>query len=249
MGIHLIGGGWAEDESEWTGRFVAEAASRAGRSPVLTIVLWAETPAEGAGWHQDYVDDFARLGAGRCRIVQLTPDRPLAPEDLDGADAIFVGGGVTPGYHAAVMPAAATIRALVLAGVPYGGFSAGAMIAGETALLGGWRIGGRPIAPQERAEGLDEVTLADGLGLVDFVVDAHTGHGGLLGRVVGIVDAGLAERVVGIDECTSVIVVGDNLEVAGQGCAWVASRADERVAVQVLRRAPITRVAPRPSKE
>ncbi|MEV7527808.1 Type 1 glutamine amidotransferase-like domain-containing protein [Agrococcus sediminis] len=139
MSIHLLGGGWADDESRWTGRFVAEARERAEGAPVIVCVLWAKTESEGAGWHDDYVDDLTKLGAGEVRIVQLTPERQLQPTDLGSAEGIFVGGGLTPGYHAATMPAADTIRGLVASGVPYAGFSAGAMIAGDVALLGGWR--------------------------------------------------------------------------------------------------------------
>lgn len=234
MSIHLLGGGWADDESRWTGRFVDEARERAGGPPTIAVVLWAETEAEGASWHDDYRDDLGKLGAGEVRIVQLTTERTLLPTDLGGADGIFVGGGLTPGYHAAVMPAADTIRGLVSTGVPYAGFSAGAMIAGDVALLGGWRIGGVPVTQQASGEGLDEVTLDAGLGLVDLVVDVHVAQYGNLGRVVAIASAGLADRLVGIDENTSLIVGPGGLEVAGDGNVWTAALDGDRVSVGVL---------------
>ncbi|RWR17734.1 peptidase S51 [Agrococcus lahaulensis] len=236
MSIHLLGGGWADDESRWTGRFVAEARERAEGAPVIVCVLWAKTESEGAGWHGDYVDDLTKLGAGEVRIVQLSPERQLQPTDLGNAEGIFVGGGLTPGYHAAIMPAADTIRGLVASGVPYAGFSAGAMIAGDVALLGGWRIGGVPVCAETSGEGLDEVTLDAGLGLVDLVVDVHAAQYGTLSRAVAIVHAGLAERVVAIDENTSLIVGSGGLQVAGDGSVWTADRAGDtdRVAVGVL---------------
>ena len=236
MSIHLLGGGWAEDESRWTGRFVDEARERAGGPPTIAVVLWAADEAEGATWHGDYVDDLTKLGAGEVRIVQLTAERTLLPTDLGGADGIFVGGGLTPGYHAAIMPAADTIRGLVATGVPYAGFSAGAMIAGDVALLGGWRIGGVPVVAQTSGEGLDDVTLDAGLGLVDLVVDVHCAQYGTLSRAVAIVDARLAERVVAIDENTSLIVGGGGLEVAGDGSVWTVEREGEaeRVSVAIL---------------
>ena len=50
--------------------------------------------------------------------------------------------------------------AQVAAGVPYLGFSAGAAIAAEAALVGGWRIGDVPVSPEEASEELDEITVA-----------------------------------------------------------------------------------------
>ena len=240
MSIHLLGGGDADDESRWTGRFVAEARERAEGAPVIVVVLWAADAAEGEAWHDDYRADLVKLGAGEVRIVQLTAERTLLPTDLGGADGIFIGGGLIPGYHAAVMPAADTIRGLVSTGVPYAGYSAGAMIAGDVALLGGWRIGGVPVAAQENAEGLDDVTLDAGLGLVDLVVDVHAAQHGTVSRAIAIVAAGLADRVVAIDECTSLIVGAGGLEVAGDGSVWTADRAGDtdRVTVAVLAAAP-----------
>ena len=226
MAIHLLGGGWADDESSWTGPFVTEAARRAGGPPVIVVVLWAESVEAGRSWHEDYRADLLKLGAGEVRVVQLAPDIPLRPNHLDGADGIFVGGGFTPGYHEAVMPAADALRAAVSAGVPYAGFSAGAMIAGASALLGGWRLRGIPVNGEDLSEGLDEVTLAPGLGLVDFVVDVHIAQGGLLSRAVAIADAGYADMVVGVDECTSVIADG-SLEIVGPGRAWIVRRAKD----------------------
>lgn len=236
MSIHLLGGGDADDESRWTGRFVAEARERAGGDPVIVVVLWAADASEGERWHADYRDDLTRLGAGEVRIVQLTAERTLLPTDVGSADGIFVGGGLTPGYHAAIMPAADTIRGLVSTGVPYAGYSAGAMIAGDVALLGGWRIGGVPVTAKETGEGLDEVTLDAGLGLVDLVVDVHAAQYGTVSRAIAIVAAGLADRVVAIDECTSLIVGVGGLEVAGEGSVWTADRAGDtdRVTVAVL---------------
>jgi cyanophycinase len=234
MSIHLLGGGWADDESRWTGRFVDEARERAGGPPTIAVVLWADDEAEGARWHDDYRDDLTKLGAGTVKIVQLTAERTLLPTDLGGADGIFVGGGLTPGYHAAVMPAADTIRGLVSTGVPYAGFSAGAMIAGDVALLGGWRIGGVAVAPEKNGEGLDEVALDAGLGLVDLVVDVHCAQYGNLSRAVAIVHAGLTDRVVAIDENTSLIVGVGGLQVAGEGSVWTADRDGDRVSIGVL---------------
>ncbi len=237
MSIHLLGGGDADDESRWTGRFVAEARERAEGPPVIAVVLWAADASEGERWHDDYRDDLTRLGAGEVRIVQLTTERTLLPTDLGSADGIFVGGGLTPGYHAAIMPAADTIRGLVSTGVPYAGYSAGAMIAGDVALLGGWRIGGVPVASEASSEGLDEVTLDAGLGLIDLVVDVHAAQYGNVSRAMANGAAGRSHRRVAVDQCTSLKVGARGLEVAGDGSVWTVDKgeaAGDRVTVSVL---------------
>ena len=234
MSIHLLGGGWAEDETAWMGRFIDEARERAGTVPHIVCVLWASSEEEGAKWHEPYKRDLVVAGAGTVTVVQLTPERVLEPTDLGNADGIFIGGGITPGYHRAVMPAADTVRGLVASGVPYAGFSAGAMIAGDQALLGGWRIGGVPVAPEDVNEGLDEVTLDAGLGLVDLVVDVHAAQYGTLSRAVGIVDAQLAERVVAVDENTSLVVSSAGVEVVGNGNVWAVQPGESSVQVTVM---------------
>ncbi len=65
----------------------------------------------------------------------------------------LVGGGPAPGYHAGLIGCAPAIRAATDAGVPYVGFSAGAMIAGKQALLGGYRLAGREVCPREWVDG------------------------------------------------------------------------------------------------
>ena len=51
---------------------------------------------------------------------------------------------------------------------------------------------------------------------------------------VAIVHAGLAERVVAIDENTSLIIGDGGLEVAGDGSVWTADRDGDRVSIGVL---------------
>lgn len=232
--IHLHGGGWAADESAWTGRFVAEAAARAAGPPLIAVVLWSATRAEGEAWHDDYRDDLRRLGAGEARIVQLCGEETLDAAALRGVHGIFVGGGLTPAYHRALIGAASALRALTAQGVPYLGYSAGAMIAGDAALLGGWRAGGVQVVGQEHGEGLDELTLAPGLGLVRPVVDAHAGRG-TLARAVALVASGRAAEALAVDEDTCAIVEpGGSVRAAGLGAVWRLS-ADAPGGVRVRR--------------
>ena len=114
--------------------------------------------------------------------------------------------------------------------IPYLGFSAGAMIAGETALLGGYRLGDREVCPQEWCEDLDDVTLSSGLGLVPFVVDVHAAQAGTIGRALAIVESGAAEMTAAIDEDTCLVVpVGapaSTGRVRGSGSVWLVRRTE-----------------------
>lgn len=232
--IYLHGGGWVEDESSWTGLFVDEAAARAGGPPLIAVVLWDETAEAGAAFHDDYRDDLVKLGAGEVRIVQLAGDDVLDEAVLEGVHGLFVGGGLTPAYHRALLPCAAAIRDAVASGLPYLGMSAGAMIAGDTAVLGGWRHDGVPVVPQDASEGLDGLTLAPGLGLFPFAADAHTGRG-LLGRTVALVASGLVRQALAIDEDTCAVLGPDGaVRAAGLGSVWL-SRADPSGEVRITR--------------
>ena len=102
----------------------------------------------------------------------------------------------------------------------YLGFSAGAMIAAEHAILGGWRIGGVAVAPEETAEDLDEVTVVAGIGLVDVSVDVHVAQWGTLTRLIAAAESGAVDGGVGIDESTALIADAEGLRITGAGSVW-----------------------------
>jgi cyanophycinase len=125
-----------------------------------------------------------------------------------------------------VAEAAPLIRQRVLDGAPYLGFSAGAAIAADRALIGGCRIDGVEVCDPDAGEELDEVAVADGLGLVPFTVDVHAAQWGTLARLTAAVAAGLVGAGVAIDEHTAVTVrAGDPLgetRATGTGAMWHA---------------------------
>jgi cyanophycinase len=154
---------------------------------------------------------------------------------LADSDGILIGGGLTPAYLESLGPLFEEIRERVREGVPYLGFSAGAMIAPERAILGGWRIGGVAVSPEEAGEELDEVTIVNGIGLVDVSVEVHTAQWGTLSRLVAATSAGLTDGGIAIDEATALIVGESGLRVAGEGNVWrVAAGAERGVLVDVL---------------
>ena len=233
MSVHLVGGGGdLVHDIPVFASFRSEATAHAGQAgrdePIVAII----TVGPGSAHAEELA---ASLGAGvETRRTVLAPGDTAALTALGAVDGIVIGGGVTPDYLAAVLPIAGEIRRQVSAGVPYLGFSAGAMIAAERALIGGWRIGGVEVTPEQVSEGLDEITLAQGIGLLDVTVDVHAAQYGSLSRLIAATEAGLVDGGLAIDENT-VLVVGEGaLRVLGAGSVWRVSQADGGVLVSTI---------------
>ncbi|MFZ7088553.1 Type 1 glutamine amidotransferase-like domain-containing protein [Curtobacterium sp. RRHDQ10] len=227
MSIHLVGGGVGSAQAaEVYGAFVAECAvrgSRVGRPRPRIAVL-------GVGFRLGFRPFAAHIRSAGDADVVLT----VVPEGgafdttvLSDVDGLVVAGGATPHYLTAVAPLVDQVRLLVADALPYLGYSAGAMIAADRALLGGWRIGGVPVCPERANEGLDEVVLAEGLGLVDLTIDVHAVQSGTLARLVAAAEAGFVTAGLAIDEDTVLIVGEGALEVRGTGSVWRVVAAEE----------------------
>jgi cyanophycinase len=234
MSVHLVGGGWTpENDAAVFGPFIGEAAARAtasGRAePRIALITVRDDDSDE---HAEKLR--AALAAGGAFEPVITSLKHgdtaelLAVSDVDG---IVIGGGLTPAYLEAVQPIAGEIRRQVAAGTPYLGFSAGAMIAAEKALIGGWRIGGVVVSPEDAAEDLDEVTIEQGIGLLDVTVEVHTAQWGTLSRLIAATEAGLIEGGLAIDESTALIVGEGALSVVGAGSVWRVSQSDAGVLV------------------
>jgi cyanophycinase len=221
----LIGGGHDD-----LGTVLAPFLAAAVPDPVVACVVIDE--GDGA-------DEFAAWaaalqGTAPCRPVPvlLPLGSPFALESLDGADALFVGGGLTPAYAEALVPLAAPIREWLAEGRPYAGFSAGAAIAPSEAVVGGWLLAGRPVCPPDAAEDLVEVTVTDGLGLLDLAVDVHAAQWGTLGRLIGAVASGLLPAGLALDSGAALLVDDHGeLSVLGSGAAHLVRPAASGVNV------------------
>jgi len=222
VSIHLVGGGWSPDDTELYDLFVAEAAVRGaavGRPvPRIAVLIVVADDSPSAEFREGYPAMLAH--GGRCEALTTivgAGDR-FETNVLSDVDGLLVAGGLTPAYLDAVEPLIDQVRLLVADGLPYLGFSAGAMIAADRALLGGWLIGDVPVCPEDAAEDLDEVTLADGFGLVELAVDAA--QWGTLTRLIAATEAGLVRGGVAIDENTALVVGEGALAVLGTGSVW-----------------------------
>lgn len=244
MSVHLAGGADHDGESSEFAGFAAEARARAltaGRArPRVAVVAIGD---DAAGHARRLAAQLARVidadsfGGEPALDVHVTAvgehDRLPASAFVD-VDGIVVGGGRTPAYRDLLEPHFGELRRQVAAGVPYLGCSAGAAIAAERAIIGGWRIGGVAVAPEATSEGLEEVTVAPGIGLVDVAIDAHAAQWGTLSRLVAAVEAGLVEGGLAIDERTALVVGEGGLGVVGEGSVWRALPGETGVTVSTM---------------
>lgn len=240
MSVHLVGGGWTPEHAAAVyGPFLsesAEAASREGAERTRVAVLVVAPPEAGAAERTRWIAALhSAADAPVDAVVTIVgEDGEFAPSALTGAHGVLVGGGLTPAYRRAVEPVAGELRRLVASGLPYLGFSAGAAIAADTALLGGWRIGGVPVAPDTAAEDLDEVTVEAGIGLVDLTIDCHAAQWGTLTRLIAATEAGLVDGGIAIDEDTLFSIGAAGLRVAGTGSVWSVTGGDDGVVVRSI---------------
>ncbi|WP_186321853.1 Type 1 glutamine amidotransferase-like domain-containing protein [Curtobacterium pusillum] len=238
MSIHLVGGG-PFAASDAAAPFLAEATARSaavGRT-VPRIGLLSVAGPSAAGVSPSTADIAEVLGGARqaeVLVTEIAPGEVFSTTVLSDVDALVVGGGVTPHYLDAVAPLVDQIRLLVSDGLPYLGYSAGAMIASDRALIGGWRIGGVEICPEDASEGLDEVELREGLGLVDLTIDVHAVQAGTLARLIASAEAEFVTAGIAIDEDTTLVVGEGALEVRGTGSVWRVVAGEESVAVATM---------------
>src|ERR1700742_4823975 len=206
MNVFLIGGG---REPDGVRAAHAPFAAAAGGRPVVVYALDEGDGVDAARWE-------GQLGVA-ARVVAVSAGRPPVPDDLDGAGGVYVAGGPEPGYPAGLVAGGtAWLERAAELGLPYAGYSAGAAIAAEQAILGGWRTGDVVVCAEEASEDLDQVGPVPGLGLVPGCVDVHAAQWGTLGRAVAVVRGGVP-RGVAIDEHTTLELDGGTVRVHGHG--------------------------------
>jgi cyanophycinase len=237
MSVFLLGGGRDLARcGDLLRPFVSEARQRAGgRAPVIALLLVLEAADDSSVSRFTAMLGAAGAAAEEIRVESLVEGEVYDAAALD-ADALFVGGGLTPAYLDAFGRIRDAVLDRVREGVPYAGFSAGAAIAAAPALVGGYRVHGVEVVSEDAGEELDAVEVRPGLGLLDFAVDVHAAQWGTLSRLVAVVDAGLVTDGVAIDENTALVVSAQAAPaVHGSGQVWRVESAASGVHVQVLR--------------
>ena len=233
--VYLMGGGWNEAAYPRTyGRFAA-AASKSGQARIACVILDGEDREMHYGWA---AHAFSIVGVRETYPVYVSGADPLLWNQLEGATGIFVGGGLTPAYHDAMVPSAASwLPGLVERGVPYAGISAGAMIAADRAIVAGWKLKrgdtDHAICSEELAEEADQLDIRSGLGLAPFAVDTHASHYGSPTRVMHAVNAGLVDEGWAIDEETMIELIDGVPRVRGLGVAYRIRRSGGSLKVDI----------------
>lgn len=188
-------------------------------SDVVTVVPLAAVP--GADYDQAGargVAHFSSLGA----TVHVAPDARIDPAGavtaIESAGLVFLPGGSPLRLRDAVVGTAVG-QALVDAhgrGAVVAGASAGAMV-----------LCGRMVLPERR------LAAAQGLGLVtDLLVLPHYDPSRLEWRAAGLRAAGDDVVVVGLPECSGVIVSGDALVAVGvEASVLVETSGDQLLAL------------------
>jgi cyanophycinase len=242
MSVHLVGGGRDIGAcAHALTPFLAEArAAAAPGTPTIALLLVLESDDDTS------VARFSALlraaGDADLRVEAIVEGARFTASAVADCHGVFVGGGLTPAYHDAILPIAGALRALVARGLPYAGFSAGSAVAASVALVGGYRLDAVVVSPPDAAEELDGIEVRDGLALVPGSVDVHAAQWGTVSRLVAAVEAGLAPGGVAVDEDTAWIVGADGSEsVRGAGRVWQVTRASDEVRVRTLRPAAARR--------
>lgn len=231
MTVVLVGGGPdTVTDTSVVAPFVAWLR-RADRRPRVAYVI-VDVDGSAEAYLPQYVE---MLSGAEHDVVPILagPGRLIEPEALASIDAVVVAGGPTPAYYASLRPAFDAIRRLVRDGGAYLGFSAGAMIAPQQAILGGSRWHGVDVCPEEWSEGLDELEIAEGIGLFPHPVEVHVAQAGTLGNLVALAQDGVASTLLGIDEDTSLLARPDGTWTQhGGGAVWSVEAQDASVSVR-----------------
>jgi cyanophycinase len=220
--------------SDTFGRFV-QAAIVEGSCRVALVVAEA-TEAQAYASFEEYRAIFTALSLASIDIhpVLVSAEQPLLRAQLERIQptGVFVCGGSTPLYQQALCADTAWLEYLRAANIPYGGTSAGAAIAARTAIVGGWqatRAGEtRAILFRGASEGLDPLTVRDGLGLVPCAIEIHASQMGTLTRLLHAVELGLVPEGWAIDEDTLLQIDADAIRIYGQGHVYRVWRDGEQ---------------------
>lgn len=239
--VFLIGGGWrAETFSQTYAPFLQAATENNQRR--IAIIVAEET---GANSHEQFLRFFKAfesvgLNSSDASKVIVSAENPLTLGKLSEIKptGIFICGGLTPAYHVALCRDKSWLAYLFENRIPYCGFSAGASIASERAIIGGWRreINHQivEISSENASEDFDLLDVRGGLNLVPFAVDVHATQWGTLSRLIHSISAGLTNEGWAIDENTMLEICEKSISVRGAGSAYRVRGSKKKLAVEIF---------------
>lgn len=211
----LIGGGTDQDD-------VMKAFGRLAGGPAASMVIFPLASSDPAKSGKAYVDYLAELGfGGAIAMIPRGEPGPADREALGKAGGFFFSGGDQARILTALTPAwRGLLRDAWKRGAVVAGTSAGAMVWGKAAIMGGepmatgWH-GDDPAQPGIR--------FAPGLGLwPTLVADTHFSERGRLPRLAFALAKQGGGVGIGVDPQTGAKITTDgHVEVLGRGTVTV----------------------------
>ncbi len=238
----LIGGGWrAEIFLQTYGRFLQSAARGSGERRIA-IIIAEEPDADSHARFLRFFTAFETVGLDSAEAFEIivTAENHLTKETLAEIKptGVFVCGGLTPAYFDALCVDKRWLEYLFENKIPYCGFSAGASVASENAIIGGWQRKLKnkiiQIADENAGEDLDLLDVRKGLGLVNFAVDVHATQWGTLSRLVHTIDAKFSDEGWAIDENTMLEISENKIEIFGAGNAYRVKRQNDKITIDIF---------------
>lgn len=216
-----------------------ESCYRIGSIPKLVLVLHQQHEADLESYQKMLIHGGAKTE--HITPVLVSEDRSLLSMDIVGASGVFVAGGHTPDIHYALCQDITWLRTLKRENIPYCGTSAGATIAAQHAIVGGYKIRrkGRVVQMMHPAasEGIDVLDVRAGLNILPPLfqaVDIHASQAGTLARAIHMVEQGLYHTVAAIDEDTTVELGGGEVVIYGRGQMYEVRRIEYQVEVSIF---------------
>ncbi|MFZ5825682.1 MAG: Type 1 glutamine amidotransferase-like domain-containing protein [Bacillota bacterium] len=224
----FLHGGTFDNFEATSAPFVEAAGGRSARIGLLFTFDW-----------EPYLDRYRLpfLALGAAEVEVICPPKgggaldAAALERIRSCTGLYMGGGDTRQYHAiyARGEARAAVREAYWRGIPFGGFSAGALIAPAQCTIWGDRLTTptNKLCLRGSEDGCeDELLLGDGLGLIrDCLVEAHFSELGGFPRLVAAMERRPVRYGLGIDNPICLEIRDEQqIRVHGQGRAYVLER-------------------------
>ena len=219
----LVVGGTMMNGDQFADRVLPAMRAHYAGCRKVALVLHPSHPTERDRMEARLAKAFAHVGVPAAESLHRR-DEAGARELLRTADAIFVGGGETFVLLAELHRTGqlALIRERVLAGVPFGGSSAGANVAGL--VIG--TTNDFPVA---------DVPSREALGLLPASINPHhplpsqkADYDARVGKILGYLKFNPGETVLALANASIVRLHGGRAAlVAGEG--WVYTRAGQRL--------------------
>jgi cyanophycinase len=230
--VFLIGGGRNEASyvrTYW--RFVRAAVVDDQRLSVAIVIPVdaRHTEEDRKQLQEDALDPFVMfepVSREECHVIFASREEPLTAERLQAVQAtgVYVHGTRMSACRDALCTDLSWLQHLREQRLPYVGHAAGAAIAAERAVLGGWLIAlqhfNSEIAPDKTGDGIEYAEVVTGLGLVPFVVETRATQHGTLSRLTHLVAEGALPGGWALDESAMLEIHDVMLRVHGPNTAY-----------------------------